>query len=129
MFHRVIMFLVSAPSLIVYAVVAIFYLANITFFAVNRYQQESEKVTIAIAYQSTRTQIPQHTIFVYGGNVRIKNHTVSNNQDQKAHQLWFYDYMVVVLDDFQSISYSPPFIKTEEGVSHQLFSRPPPIIG
>jgi hypothetical protein len=124
------MFSVSAPSLVIYAVVAIFYLANMMFFAVNRYRQETEKTAVETAHRSiTAPPVVRYAIFAGFDNAVAKKHTARANPDRDICRQWFAGCMAAVPDGFQLIFYSPPFIPAKQGVLHRLFFRPPPVIG
>jgi hypothetical protein len=119
------MFFVSTPSLTVSLVLAVFYLANLAFFAVNRQQDTDNAVKIADICQENERHL-QHAI-LYGEDHALKH---------KAYcDTWF--GKICVSDFFAAIVERDTFRESlpdlnisifDPGVCGNLFCRPPPFV-
>ncbi len=121
------MFLFSTPSLAVYLVLAIFYLANLAFFTANRqHQQKPNEQVFTTTCPHSSLSPPNYIILTHSETEIIEDH-IHYTQKDVVCSLWYFDYITVIYDYFDYTAHLQDFISIEPEVYHSLFFRPPPI--
>ena len=118
------MLFVSTPSLVISFVLAIFYLANLAFYAVTK-QQDAGDVVEIVSFSPENERYLQHTILLFGEDDTLKQKDSNDNRIEKT----------CVQDVFAGIAYQEIILQSlpysdspifNAGICWKLFSRPPP---
>ena len=121
------MWFVSTPSLVISVVLAVFYVANLVFYAVNRHQEQGTDniVEITSAHWDNELRLQQAVLL-----------NASQNTFDKFEYSYSADYSLstqILNSQFSILNYffrSLPditFSVFDSGICWQLFSRPPPM--
>ena len=120
------MFFVSTPSLIISAVLAVFYLANIAIFAVNRQQKTTCAEIVSVRPQADNISRDLFFIKVEDDAPQCKSH---NDIRADAFRAWFFfDRIAVDSDVFRQDIPDCDYPIIDSGIYLKLFFRPPPIV-
>ncbi len=119
------MFFFSAPSLVIYTVLAVCYLANLAFYTVNSQPETKKPVEIVVDNASNRLPLSPLSFHI--------QHDAAKNQHKDCqcyqgicHSCYF-EYIVIDDDVSNCYSYNHTNLATtRQGILHQLFFRPPP---
>ncbi len=123
------MFIVSTPSLALYVVLAIFYVANLIVFAANHFQEAEISVETTINFDQPANQFSQHTILLHAGDdIRYHDNSCDSSSGNFCF-LWRFDHVAFIHDYLCHAIQDVTPGKPEQGIYYQLFFRPPPIIG
>ncbi|MDR1120767.1 MAG: hypothetical protein LBM08_07590 [Dysgonamonadaceae bacterium] len=120
------MLFVSTPSLAISLILAVFYLANLAFYAVNRQQDTDNAVeTVSISLENER--YVQHTVFLYGEDHTLKHRKHCDSHSGKPCILDFFA-AIVERDTFPHSLPNLNLSVFDSGVCRKHFSRPPPFV-
>jgi hypothetical protein len=118
------MFFVSTPSLAISLVLAVFYLANLAFYAVNR-QQDTDSTVEIVSISPENERYVQHTVFLYGEDHTLKHRKHCDSHSGKTCILDFFA-AIVERDAFPHFLPDLNLSVFDSGVCRQYLSRPPP---
>ena len=118
------MFLISAPSLTLSLVLAVFYLANLVFFLVNRQKETNHPVEFINSCPENNQHLQQTTFIQVEANslqYKAQNDTRSGN----LHIGHFFAMIVAYRNIHRLTLHDIPVI-FNPGIGWKLFFRPPP---
>ena len=114
------MLFISTPTFVISLILAVFYVANLAFYAVNRHLDKEQTVEI-INQPLEKENCPQPIILL--SVPQEQNLVVSENYSILTDEI---ASLSAIFDDFCLIlPYINPFI-LHTGIFWNLFSRPPP---
>jgi hypothetical protein len=119
------MLFVSTPSLAISFVLAVFYLANLAFYAVNR-QQDANNAVETVSISRENEQCLQHTIVLLGDDHSLKQ---KEQCDSYSGKTCIPDFFAAIVER-DTFPHSLPDLTPsifDSGICWKLFSRPPPI--
>ena len=118
------MFLISAPSLILSLVLAVFYLANLVFFLVNRQKETDHPIECVNSYPENKQHLQQTTFIQIEDNslqYKTQNDTLSGTL-----RIGHFSAVIVAYRNIHRLTLHDIPVIFNPGIGWKLFFRPPP---